>query len=172
MIFCWRKKKNRITNCFTGDVQIRDEYPRFSQRFYEENGIKLVKYPEYDAILKNGVVNFISISYYMSFCETTQNYQAIVSGNMMGGVRNKYLKTNEWDWQTIYTSIHLNGQPREVDGLPSKNEGIHDFSDKQKCKNTESINNLKFLKSTGPDLLSYTNQIKNIWIWKKSVQTR
>ncbi|MFM9277858.1 glycoside hydrolase family 1 protein [Paenibacillus jiagnxiensis] len=94
------QQKSQINNYFAADIQVRGYYPSYGKRYFEENNIVIKKEREDDQILSEGTVDFISISYYMSFCETTQQNEAVVSGNMMGGVRNKYLETNAWDWQT------------------------------------------------------------------------
>lgn len=91
---------DQMVNYFAGDVQARGAYPSFANRYFEKHNIVIQKEPGDDEILQEGIVDFISISYYMSLCETTQRREATVSGNMMGGVRNKYLQTNAWDWQT------------------------------------------------------------------------
>lgn len=50
-------------------------------------------------ILKKGIVDFYSFSYYMSVCISESKQEDVVSGNIMGGFRNPYLKASSWDWQ-------------------------------------------------------------------------
>ena len=40
--------------------------------------------------------------------------------------------------------VHRNGQPGKIDGISPKNEGIHDFADKQKCEDTKFVDVLRF----------------------------
>lgn len=55
--------------------------------------------PGDEQILKN-TVDFISLSYYVSMCETADiKQQKKGSGNIMGGVPNPYLKASEWGWE-------------------------------------------------------------------------
>ena len=48
-------------------VQAKGEYPYYIHRFFKEHNIRINKMPEDDEILKKGKVDFISISYYMSY---------------------------------------------------------------------------------------------------------
>ena len=50
-------------------------------------------------ILKAGTVDFFSFSYYMSNCISTDNSLLKTKGNLFGGVKNPYLKANDWGWQ-------------------------------------------------------------------------
>lgn len=49
-------------------------------------------------ILKN-TVDFISFSYYMSICESSDKTIKGSKGNIMGGAKNPTLKESEWGWQ-------------------------------------------------------------------------
>jgi 6-phospho-beta-glucosidase len=87
-------------NWFCSDVQCRGEYPYFAKRFFEENNIVIHKEPGDDELLKKGTVDFYTFSYYMSTCITThEDVKERVSGNMVGGVKNPYLKASAWEWQ-------------------------------------------------------------------------
>ena len=63
---CHAQKFGQIHNSVAGDVHVRGYYPGFATRFFEENEINLETMPEDDEILKNGTVDFVSISYYSS----------------------------------------------------------------------------------------------------------
>jgi 6-phospho-beta-glucosidase len=94
------QKYMRTMNWFTSDVQVRGYYPSYSQRFFEENQIVIHKEPEDDAVLREGTVDFFTFSYYMSVCQSADpavNEQA--GGNLVGGVKNPYLKASDWGWQ-------------------------------------------------------------------------
>jgi 6-phospho-beta-glucosidase len=87
-------------NLFVTDVHARGEYPKHMERYFEENNISLHKERGDDEILKQYPVDFISFSYYMSLSVTTNDEDnEQVSGNIVGGVRNKYLETSDWGWQ-------------------------------------------------------------------------
>ena len=54
-------------NWFFTDVQATGEYPYYMQRFFDENGIKIEMGPDDLKLLKEGAVDFITISYYMTY---------------------------------------------------------------------------------------------------------
>jgi 6-phospho-beta-glucosidase len=87
-------------NWFCSDVQCRGAYPFYANRFFKENNIVIKKEEGDDELLKKGVVDFYTFSYYMSTCVTTHDdVKDRVSGNMVGGVKNPYLKSSDWGWQ-------------------------------------------------------------------------
>jgi 6-phospho-beta-glucosidase len=87
-------------NWFCSDVQCRGAYPFYAKRFFEENNITIQKEDGDDELLKKGTVDFYTFSYYMSTCVTTHDdVKERVSGNMVGGVKNPYLKSSDWGWQ-------------------------------------------------------------------------
>ena len=86
-------------NLFFGDVHVRGVYPKYMNRYFEENNIVIEKTEEDLEVLKN-VVDFISFSYYLSICETADPSKQIKGkGNLLGGVPNPTLKASEWGWQ-------------------------------------------------------------------------
>jgi 6-phospho-beta-glucosidase len=86
-------------NLFFGDVHVRGVYPKYMNRYLEENNIVIEKTEEDLEVLKN-VVDFISFSYYLSICETADPSKQIKGkGNLLGGVPNPTLKASEWGWQ-------------------------------------------------------------------------
>lgn len=83
-----------------GDVQVRGYYPSFKLKEYKREGINLSLTNEEQEALKNGTVDFITFSYYMTN-NVSSDPQVIEdsAGNLMGGVKNPYLKASEWGWQ-------------------------------------------------------------------------
>lgn len=93
------QQEDMLRNCFSGDVQVKGIYPYYIKRYFERNNISFSITEEDLADIKEGTVDFYSFSYYMSNCITGQKNAAQVSGNVMGGAKNPYLKATEWDWQ-------------------------------------------------------------------------
>lgn len=89
---------NRRYNYYCTDVQARGAYPAFAKRMLEELGVTLETKPEDDGILKNGTVDFITFSYYMSSCQTAKDMKG-GEGNILGGVPNPNLPASDWGWQ-------------------------------------------------------------------------
>ena len=87
-------------NDFFGDMHVRGEYPGYMKRYFREHGIRLDIADGDLELLKENTVDFVSFSYYSSACETADPDQAEKGeGNIMGGVKNPYLKSSEWGWQ-------------------------------------------------------------------------
>ena len=69
------------------------------KRMFREKGIHFEVTEEDREILKY-TVDFISISYYMSYCATADPEKNILAqGNIMSAVKNPYLEESEWGWQ-------------------------------------------------------------------------
>ncbi|GKX68377.1 glycoside hydrolase family 1 protein [Inconstantimicrobium mannanitabidum] len=86
-------------NLFFSDIQVRGYYPRYMNRYFKANNIEIKMEPGDEEILKN-TVDFISFSYYMSSCATTDpEKKKGAAGNIIAGVPNPYLEASEWGWQ-------------------------------------------------------------------------
>ncbi|WP_137662994.1 glycoside hydrolase family 1 protein [Enterococcus hulanensis] len=95
--------QNQEFNFFCTDVQVRGEYPAYTKRLYNKFGVNQneLEITEEDLeILKAYPVDYIGFSYYMSMVvdETSEETEG-VSGNLLGGVKNPFLKASEWGWQ-------------------------------------------------------------------------
>lgn len=93
------QKEMQYMNWFASDIQVRGAYPYYAKRFFEENGIEIKKEAGDDAIFAEGTVDFYTFSYYMSNCVTTDKDAVGANGNLLGGVKNPYLKASDWGWQ-------------------------------------------------------------------------
>lgn len=92
------QKENQM-NLFFTDVHARGEYPKYMERFFEENDVVIQREPGDDEILKEYTVDYISFSYYMSLTVTASPEGERAKGNLFGGVKNPYLKASDWGWQ-------------------------------------------------------------------------
>ncbi|MBQ1482359.1 MAG: family 1 glycosylhydrolase [Erysipelotrichaceae bacterium] len=83
------------------DIQAFGEYPLFLSKELERKGITIQKEENDDQILKEGTIDFVSFSYYMTSCEAgnTEGLD-MAPGNTVNGVKNPYLPSSEWGWQT------------------------------------------------------------------------
>lgn len=87
-------------NLLHTDVQVRGEYPPFLARYFEENGIHLIKEAGDDELLRENTVDFLSFSYYTSLVSTvTPEKYGVTGGNLYSTVKNPHLERNEWGWQ-------------------------------------------------------------------------
>ena len=84
---------------FFGDVQCRGAYPGYMLRFFRDSEIE-IDMTDADREALKSTVDFISFSYYMTGCVTTDeelNQQA--RGNILSMVPNPHLASSEWGWQ-------------------------------------------------------------------------
>lgn len=84
---------------FFGDVQCRGAYPGYMLRFFRDSEIE-IDITDADREALKSTVDFISFSYYMTGCVTTDdelNQQA--RGNILRMVPNPHLASSEWGWQ-------------------------------------------------------------------------
>lgn len=92
------QKVSQMNNWFCSDVQVRGEYPYYSNRYFKENNIIIEMQDGDKGILKEGKVDFYTFSYYMSNCQTADKGESS-GGNIIFGVKNPYLKASDWGWQ-------------------------------------------------------------------------
>ena len=155
---------------FYGDVQLRGYYPAFKVKELEREGIVLKKEEGDDEILKEGVCDFYSFSYYNSRLVAGREVQAEkVKGNLTTGLRNPFLKESAWGWpiDPIGLRIVLNEiwdryqVPLMIveNGLGAldtvEEDGIHDPYRVEYMK--EHIKQMKLaVDEDGVDLMGYT----------------
>ena len=84
-------------NYFYIDVQVKGEYPYYMDRYFKENNICIDIEPGDLELIKEGCVDFISISYYMTYvCK--YNPDTKDAGNLIAQIKNPYLENSEWGW--------------------------------------------------------------------------
>lgn len=99
-----------LNHCyFYGDVQVRGSYPSYQLKAFEKEGILLDITKEDEQALKEGTVDFISLSYY---CSGTQSSDKGLTNagkaNMVDkGPRNPYLVESEWGWPVDATGLQI-----------------------------------------------------------------
>ncbi|ECJ9747624.1 family 1 glycosylhydrolase [Listeria monocytogenes] len=83
------------------DIQVFGKYPKYLLKEIENKNLVLHQEPEDAKILEEGTVDFVSFSYYMTSCMAadTENLD-MAPGNTVNGVKNPYLPSSEWGWQT------------------------------------------------------------------------
>lgn len=89
-------------NYFFIDVQARGTYPIWAVKRMEKAGVRIQTEAGDEDILKAGVVDFVSLSYYCSRCisDDPEILKNKSRGNaVINAVINPYLKSSEWGWQ-------------------------------------------------------------------------
>ena len=90
------------------DIFTRGEYPGYLQRYWQEHGIRIAVEEDDLAIMQAHPIDYISLSYYMSFCVTTHAEKAQhQEGNIGIGIPNPYLQASEWGWQIDPDGLRL-----------------------------------------------------------------
>ncbi len=84
---------------YCGDVQVRGKYPSYINRYFKENDIHINMAKDDEEVLRNGCVDFYSLSYYSSGCVSTHDDLAKTAGNLVHGIKNPYLNVSQWGWQ-------------------------------------------------------------------------
>lgn len=83
------------------DIQVFGEYPRYLWKEMEQKGVSIEYRPEDMELLREGTVDFVSFSYYMTSCMAADTEGLdMAPGNTVNGVKNPYLPSSEWGWQT------------------------------------------------------------------------
>jgi len=106
------KEYDLLVNKFTGDVQVKGEYPSYMLAYFKNKGIEIQMEPGDLELLKQGTVDMYTFSYYMTLCVSTQGGTEASMGNLMGGAKNPHLEASDWGWQIdpkglTYTLIDL-----------------------------------------------------------------
>ncbi|AQA01620.1 6-phospho-beta-glucosidase [Mycobacterium sp. MS1601] len=95
------------TNFAFGDVHCRGTYPTYLLQRLSRRGIELDITDEDRADLLT-TVDFVSFSYYVSVCETSDPAKRVRGeGNFLGGVPNPTLESTEWGWQVDPTGLRV-----------------------------------------------------------------
>ena len=89
------------------DVYCKGIYPAFAMKYYENLGVAPVIEDGDLEIIKEGTVDFLSFSYYMSqvAAYNPEQYQGASGGNLSLGLKNPYLSASDWGWQIDPTGL-------------------------------------------------------------------
>lgn len=163
------QKQWQEINYYCGDVQVQGEYPYFAKKLWREYNITLEFAEDDFTELKEGTVDFYSLSYYMTNCISHKDSQSTTGGNLLSGIENPYLATSDWGWQIdpdglrftlneIYARYHLpiliaeNGLG--ADDILEDHGIIHD--DYRIKYLQEHIQSMKDAVDDGVDVFGYT----------------
>ncbi|WP_370567503.1 glycoside hydrolase family 1 protein [Lactobacillus sp. M0403] len=102
---------NQVNNFFCTDVQVRGHYPAYTKSLLARDGVKLsdIDYNDKELdLLAENPVDYIGFSYYMSLVvDVTHENQETAAGNLLGGVKNPFLKASDWGWQIDPTGLRI-----------------------------------------------------------------
>lgn len=93
---------------FFTDVQVRGYYPNNMKCYFERNNINIIMENDDEEILRQGRVDYIGFSYYMTLVATSDKEKnSSVGGNMLVGVKNPYLMASDWGWQVDPVGLRI-----------------------------------------------------------------
>lgn len=82
------------------DTQVFGEYPAYLLSLFAKKNIVIKKEADDDVIMKQNPVDFVSFSYYQSSVSAFDDTNLEKTpGNTLVGIKNPYLKENQWGWQ-------------------------------------------------------------------------
>ncbi|MBR5342200.1 MAG: glycoside hydrolase family 1 protein [Erysipelotrichaceae bacterium] len=156
-------------NMFFSDVMAKGYYPKWILSYYRKNGIDIKWYDNYEEILANGKVDFISLSYYLSSIVTADPERQEKIGQFIRRLKNPYLKDSEFGWQIdpIALRISLN-ELRDRFNLPIYivENGLGAFEELGEDKTVHDTYRISYLRShieaiadaieDGVDIIGYT----------------
>ncbi len=86
-------------NWFFTDVQANGEYPYYMKRFFDENDIHIDMEPTDLEDLKKGRIDFITISYYMTYVMRYKGKPVpFPTGRLVSDIKNPHLELSTWGW--------------------------------------------------------------------------
>lgn len=97
---------------FFPDVQVRGYYPSYMVKYWERNNISIDALSGDDQILRDGTVDYLGFSYYMSHAIDTELGKSEAEGPNIHGqfpyqVDNPYIEASDWDWAIDPSGLRL-----------------------------------------------------------------
>lgn len=87
---------------FFGDIHARGVIPNYIKKYWDRKGLEIEYTEEDEKILKQGTVDYIGISYYMSMVVSSKEAEGREPyGRQLQSmiVNNPHVKTSDWEWQ-------------------------------------------------------------------------
>lgn len=87
---------------FFGDIHARGVVPNYIKKYWDRKGLEIEYTEEDEKILKQGTVDYIGISYYMSMVVSSKEAEGREPyGRQLQSmiVNNPHVKTSDWEWQ-------------------------------------------------------------------------
>lgn len=90
------------------DVQVKGYYTSKAKKLLKAKNVVLKMEEGDEEILRQGTVDYIGFSYYMSMVSSgDQIDKEVTAGNMLNGIKNPYLATSDWGWQIDPIGLRL-----------------------------------------------------------------
>lgn len=89
----WNMKHNQMEYLY-GDIMVRGVIPGYARRYFSDNNLNITVTEDDENILKQGTVDFVSLSYYYTRLSGKEPYLH----SKLGQIANPSLKSSEWGW--------------------------------------------------------------------------
>lgn len=91
--------KREEEDYFFTDVMVKGTYPYYKEQAYKKKGIQIQTEPEDGSLLRQGTVDYIGFSYYMSnvYSDNIEHIK-VSAGGIIRTMENPYLKSTKWGW--------------------------------------------------------------------------
>ncbi len=91
--------KREEEDIYFADVMVFGMYPNYRKQYFKANAIELADSERDYEMLKNGTVDYIGFSYYMSSVYSNDDTKMSTStGGIVKSAPNKYLAVSDWGW--------------------------------------------------------------------------
>lgn len=94
---------------FFPDVHVRGYYPSYVLKEFEREGYNIVFEAGDEEILRNGTVDYLGFSYYMSTTvksdKEVEQDRNMTNGGLAQSVENPYIKASDWGWSIDPTGL-------------------------------------------------------------------
>lgn len=94
-------------NYFPTDIQVKGVYPTSILNYYRRKKIEINFVENYEQILKEGTVDFTSISYYHTAVISAEPEKAEPIGAFIRNLENPYNQTTDWGWGIDPTGLRI-----------------------------------------------------------------
>lgn len=165
----FRVHEEKEFNMFFCDVMARGYYPAWILSYYKKNNINIKWYDNYEQILSEGKVDFISLSYYLSSIVTADPARQERIGSFIRTLHNPYLETSDFGWQIDPTALRISlNELRDRFNLPIYivENGLGAFEELGEEKTVHDDYRISYLRShieaiaaaieDGVDVMGYT----------------
>ena len=137
-------------NMFFCDVMAKGYYPKWILSYYRKNNIHIKWYDNYEKILAQGKVDFISLSYYLSSIVTADPKRQERIGSFIRTLHNPHIETSDFGWQIDPTALRISlNELRDRFDLPIYivENGIGAFEELNEDKTVHDNYRIAYLRS-------------------------
>lgn len=102
-----KKMEDMDKHYYFSDIQVRGYYSNKAKKYLERNHIDIHMEDGDKTALREGTVDYIGFSYYMSNVASVEKNLKMTGGNLMNTIKNPYLEETDWGWQIDPVGLRL-----------------------------------------------------------------